>query len=283
MPVYKLLGGPMDPRGVRGYYHARANTLEDLKRLRASAQELGITAFKSGIPGFYEWIETNDKITQAVKRMEMLREGLGPEIDIGVDFHAKTSPSVASILVKEVEPLDLLFIEEPCPPENVGAMARISRRSTTPIATGERLVASYSCQQLIEMGVVDIIQTDINHVGGITALWKVGAMAEASGISMAPHACEGPIGGLATVHVDAAMPNFLVQEICSGVQPGRQEKIWEEWLGFPAMRMVDGRFPLPEKPGLGFDLTEDALNKYPFGGTRPMARVFHRDGSVAAW
>ena len=71
---------------------------------------------------------------------------------------------------------------------------------------------------------------------------------------MAPHACEGPIGGLATVHVDAAMPNFLVQEICSGVAPGPKEKIWEEWLGFPAMRMVNGRFPLSERPGLGFDL-----------------------------
>jgi galactonate dehydratase len=283
MPVYKLLGGPMDPRGVRGYYHARAGTLDELRQLRASAKELGITCFKSGIPGYYEWIETNEKITQAVRRMEMLREGLGPDIDIGVDFHAKTSPSVASILVKEVEPLNLLFVEEPCPPENVKAMARIARRSTTPIATGERLVASYGCQQIIEMGVVDIIQTDINHVGGITALWKVAAMAEASGISMAPHACEGPIGGLATVHVDAAMPNFLVQEICSGVKPEMKEKVWEEWLGFPAMRMVDGRFPLPEKPGLGFDLTEEALSKYPFGGTRPMARVFHTDGSVAAW
>jgi galactonate dehydratase len=108
-------------------------------------------------------------------------------------------------------------------------------------------------------------------------------MAEASGISMAPHACEGPIGGLATVHVDAAMPNFLVQEVCSGVQPEMKEKVWEEWLGFPAMRMVNGRFPLPEKPGLGFDLSEEALKKYPFGGTRPMARVFHQDGSVAEW
>ena len=107
--------------------------------------------------------------------MQLLREGLGPDIDIGIDFHAKTSPSVASIIVKEVEPLNLLFIEEPCPPENVTAMARIARRSTTPIATGERLVAHYGCRELIEMGVVDILQTDINHVGGITALWKVGA------------------------------------------------------------------------------------------------------------
>lgn len=283
LPVYKLLGGPSDPRGVRGYYHARAGTLEQLRALRQTAAKQGVSCFKSGIPGPYEWIETHRKISRAVKSMEMLREGLGPDIDIAVDFHAQTSPSVASIIVKEVEPLNLLFIEEPCPPENVKAMARIARRATTPIATGERLIASYGCRELIEQGVVDILQPDINHVGGISALWKVGAMAEASGISMAPHACEGPIGGAATLHVDAAMPNFLVQEICGGVEVSRQDKIWEEWLGFPAMRMVDGRFPLPDKPGLGFDLSEDALKKYPFGGTRPMARVFHQDGSVGEW
>jgi galactonate dehydratase len=162
-------------------------------------------------------------------------------------------------------------------------MARIARRTTTPIATGERLVASFGVRELVEAGVADILQVDINHVGGITALWKAAAIANASGVSMAPHACEGPIGGIATLHVDAAMPNFLVQEVCSGVRPDSKEKIWEEWLGFPAMRMVDGRYPLCEAPGLGIDLTEEALKKYPFGGTRPMARTFHDDGSVAAW
>jgi galactonate dehydratase len=283
VPVYQLLGGPLDPRGVRGYYHAGARTLDDLRRLRQTAHSQGISCFKSGIPGYYEWVGTRGAISRAVRSIQMLREGLGPAIDIGVDFHAKTSPSVASIIVKEVEPLNLLFIEEPCPPENVRAMARIARRSTTPIATGERLVASYGCRELIELGVADILQPDINHVGGITALWKAAAMADISGISMAPHACEGPIGGIATLHVDAAIPNFLVQEICSGVQPAFKEKVWEEWLGFPAMRMVDGRFPLPARPGLGFELTEAALRKYPFGGTRPMARVYHEDGSVAAW
>ncbi|MEP7361684.1 MAG: galactonate dehydratase [Acidobacteriota bacterium] len=282
-PVYKLLGGPFDERGVRGYYHLRARGPEDYPRLRETAKREGITCFKTGIPGYYEWIETNAKISAAIDSLAKLREGIGPDIDIGVDFHAKTSPAVASIIVKEVEPLNLLFVEEPCPPENVKMMRKISRRSTTPIATGERLIASYSCRELIEMGVVDILQCDINHVGGITALWKVGAAAEASGISMAPHACEGPIGGLATVHVDASMPNFLVQEICSGVDIGPNEKVWHEWLGFPAMRMVNGRYPLTTKPGLGFDLSEDALKKYPFGGTRPMARVFHDDGSVAEW
>jgi galactonate dehydratase len=283
MPVYKLLGGPHDPRGVRGYYHANARSREALVALRATAVQQGVSCFKSGPSGYFEWIETHSKIKRAVDEISALREGLGPDIDIAIDLHAKTSPSVASILVKELEPLNLLFLEEPCPPENVKAMARIARRSTTPLATGERLVACYGVRELIEMGVVDILQTDINHVGGISALWKVGAMAEASGISMAPHACEGPIGGVATLHVDAAMPNFLVQEICGGVQQSAQDKIWEEWLGFPAMRMVNGRFPLPDKPGLGFELTEAALAKYPFGGSRPMARVFHADGSVAEW
>jgi galactonate dehydratase len=283
LPVYRLLGGPMDPKGVRGYYHANPRTKEEFSSLRANARQLGVTCLKSGIPGYYEWIETHQTIQRAVDSLFRLREGLGEDIDIAIDFHAKTSPSVAAILCKEVEPLHLLFIEEPCPPENVKAMARIARRTTTPIATGERLIASFGCRELIEMGVVDILQTDINHVGGISALWKVAAMADASGISMAPHACEGPIGGIATLHVDAAMPNFLVQEICGGVQPDAKDKIWEEWLGFPAMRMVDGHFPLPEKPGLGFDLTEQALAKFPFGGTRPMARVFHQDGSVAEW
>ena len=283
MPVYKLLGGPYDPQGVRGYYHVRAGTPAEMREVRAKAKELGVTAVKGGIPGFYEWIETRETIDRAIKSIEVMRANLGDEIDIGIDFHAKTSPSVASILCKEMEPLKLMFIEEPCPPENVKAMQRIAKRSKVPIATGERLVAAYNCRELIELGIVDIVQTDINHVGGITALWKVAAMAEPSGVKIAPHACEGPIGGLATVHVDAAMPNFLVQEICSGVEPGEKEKIWHEWFGFPAMRMVNGKFPLPEKPGLGFELREQDVVKYKFEGTRPMARVFHKDGSVAAW
>jgi len=283
-PVHQLLGGALDPRGVRGYYHVGVQgSAEQLAQTRAVAEKQGITAFKSGIPGAYEHISTNRAISRAVQSIARLREGLGDGVDLGIDFHAKTSPSVAAIICKECEPLKLMFIEEPCPPENVRAMARIARKTTTPIATGERLVASHSCRELIELGVADILQTDINHVGGITALWKVGAMAEAAGIQIAPHACEGPIGAIATLHVDAAMPNFVVQEICSGIEPGPKEKIWEEWLGFPPMRMQNGYFPLPDKPGLGIELSEAALAKYPFQGTKLMPRLYHEDGSVAEW
>jgi galactonate dehydratase len=292
LPLWKLLGGAYDSQGVRGYYHLDigldgrldpSKIREELSRLSKEAIRQGVTAFKTGLPDYYEWIDTRAKIGKAVSFLQMIREGMGPDIEIAVDFHAKTSPSVASMLIKEVEPLSLLWVEEPCPPENAKAMARVSGRSATPIATGERLVASYSCRELIESGIVDILQTDINHVGGVSALWKVGAMADAAGISMAPHACEGPIGSLASVHVDAAMPNFMIQEVCAELNPRPQDMIWEEWLGFPAMRMVQGRFPLPEKPGLGFELNEESLKKYPFGGTKPMARVYFEDGSVAEW
>src|SRR6266478_1237766 len=106
LPVYQLLGGPFDARGVRGYYHANAQTREQLQQLRGTAIRMGVSCFKTGIPGYYEWIETSRNIDRAVKSMQMTREALGPDIDVAVDFHAKTSPSVASVIVKEVEPLN---------------------------------------------------------------------------------------------------------------------------------------------------------------------------------
>lgn len=282
MPVYELLGGPVDPRGVRGYYHASAWTLAEARELRDKTKQAGVTALKFQLPDLLEWVETGAKISRAVKHMEMLREGLGPDLDFAVDFHARPSPTVAAIILREIEPLHLLFAEEICPPENVRAMAKAARASTTPIATGERLIASYGCADVIDMGVVDILQPDIAHVGGVTALWKISAAAEASGIRMAPHACEGPIGGIASLHVDAAGPNFMVQEICGFVDAGERNKVWEDLMGFAAMRMVDGRYPLPSKPGLGIEISEAALKKYPFQGTRPFVTAFHEDGSVGS-
>lgn len=282
LPVYELLGGPIDPRGVRGYYHASAWSLAEARELRDKTKAAGVTALKFQLPDLLEWIETGAKLTRAVKHMEKLREGLGADLDFAVDFHARPSPTVAAIILREIEPLHLLFAEEICPPENVRAMARAVKSSTTPIATGERLIASYGYSELIELGVIDILQPDIAHVGGVTALWKVSAIADAAGIRMAPHACEGPIGGIASLHVDAAGPNFLAQEICGFVDAGEKGKVWEDLMGFPAMRMVNGRYPLPARPGLGIDISEAALKRYPFQGTRPFPTAFHDDGAVAS-
>lgn len=282
VPVYELLGGPVDPRGIRGYYHGSAWTVAEARELGDKAKAAGVTALKFQLPDLLEWVETNKKIKRAVRALEIYREGLGPDMDFAVDFHARPSPTVAAIILREIEPLNLLFAEEICPPENVRAMQRAVRKATTPIATGERLIASYGFSEIIELGIVDVLQPDIAHVGGITALWKVSAAGEAAGMRMAPHACEGPIGGIASLHVDAASPNMLAQEICGAVQAGERNRIWEELLGFAAMRMVDGRYPLPTKPGLGFEVSEAALKKYPFQGTRPFVTAFHEDGAVAS-
>lgn len=282
VPVYELLGGPVDPQGVRGYYHASAWTVEQVREIRDKAKDAGVTAFKFQLPDLLEWVETNAKIKRAVRALEIYREGLGPDIDFAVDFHARPSPTVAAIILKEIEPLHLLFAEEICPPENIRAMQRAVRKSTTPIATGERLIAAYGCSEIIDLGIADILQPDIAHVGGISALWKVSAAADAAGIRMAPHACEGPIGGIASLHVDAAGPNFLAQEICGLVDAGERNRIWDELLGMTAMRMVNGRYPLPTKPGLGFEINEAALKKYPFQGTRPFPTAFHEDGAIAS-
>jgi galactonate dehydratase len=288
-PVHELLGGPLDDRGVRGYYHIRpvlppgTPYREQVAAIRERAEKFGVTAFKTGIPGFYEWTSPHARIKEAIDRLRTLREVMGDRIDIGVDFHAKTSPAVALQICREVEDLNLMFVEEPCPPENVKAMKRISDRTSVPIATGERLITHYGCREVIEGKVVDILQVDVNHVGGISALFKVAAMAEAAGVLMAPHACEGPVGAVASTHVDAAMPNFLVQEICSGVEPDGKDALWEELLGYPAMRMVDGYYPLPTKPGLGIEVDERALGRHPFGGTKPFVSLpVHEDGSIAS-
>ena len=213
--------------------------------------------------------------------METIREGLGPDIDFAVDFHAKPSPSVAAILVREIEPFHLLFAEEVCPPENIRAMQRVAKRSTTPLATGERLIASYGFNELIELGVVDVLQPDIAHVGGITALWKVAALAEAAGIRMAPHACEGPIGGIASLHVDAAIPNFLCQEICGAVESREINASGRtSWVSPPcAWWMAVTRC----RKSPAWDLScKRPFKKYPFQGTRIFPPAFNADGSLAS-
>src|SRR5262245_40597740 len=142
-PIYELLGGPVDHRGVRGYYHASAWTLEEAKALRDQTRQAGVTALKFQLPDLLEWIETNTKLTRAVKHMETLREGLGPDIDFAVDFHARPSPSVAAILLREIEPFHLLFADEVCPPENVRALLHATKRSNTQMHTDGRLLAAY--------------------------------------------------------------------------------------------------------------------------------------------
>jgi galactonate dehydratase len=291
-PVYKLLGGPVRAK-VRGYRHASGRSLEELIENALKLKAQGVNALKTG-PGprsiqggtGYEMIEGPKTIKTVVNRLARLREGVGEDMDIMVDFHAQTSPAVAAILGKELEPLKLLFIEEICPPENIEAMAKAARKTTTPIATGERLITHFGFREIIEKNIADVLQPDINHAGGITALRKIAAMAEGNRITLAPHNCTGPLGTVASIHLDAAIPNFLIQERCgSGTNPNDPTEIMRrEILNIDTAEQMEGSYyPLPTLPGLGVELNEKMLGKYPYEGTKIMARVYREDGSVAEW
>ncbi len=186
LPVYQILGGPFDARGVRGYYHVDGQGREQLEKLRPLAVQIGVSCFKTGIPGYYEWIESNNRsIDRAVKSMQMVREALAPDIDVAVDFHAKTSPD-GSIGHRQGSGAPESAVHRGAVPsgERTGRW-RASRGAQPRRSPRARdWIASYGTRELIEMGVVDILQTDINHVGGVTGLWKVAACADASGISM---------------------------------------------------------------------------------------------------
>ena len=277
--------GPVDPRGVRGYYHADAWTLAAARSYRDKTKvTAGVTALKFQLPDLLECVETNAKIRRAVAHMEMLREeGLGRIWILPSTLHARVRVRLWPRFCCARSSRCICCLPKRFARRKMCARWRAADHySTTPIATGERLIASFGYAELIDMGVVDVLQPDIAHVGGVSALWKVSATAEASGVRMAPHACEGPIGGIASLHVDAAGPNFLAQEICGFVDAGEKNRVWEDLMGFPAMRMVGGRYPLPTKAGLGVDINEEALKRYPFQGTRPFAMAFHEDGAVAS-
>ena len=209
VPVYQLLGGP-DDATRRARLLPRRNMrdgrgLAKLSRMRSTKAS---PASRSGMPDHdYEWIETNAKIKRAVKHCSGFARGWAtPSTSPSTSTPRRAPPSRHH--VQRGGAAQAAVGRRAMPAGKRAGHGAESPPSTTPIATGERLVAAYGCRELIEMGVVDILQTDINHVGGISALWKVAAMANISDISMAPHACEGPIGGLATLHVDTAMPNF---------------------------------------------------------------------------
>ena len=147
-----------------------------------------------------------------VARVAAVREAVGDEVDIAVDLHRRFSPTMATIFVKELEPLRPLFAEEPCHPENNEPLLALSRSTTVPIATGERHLTRWSFREVIEREMCAILQPDIRHSGGIMELKKIATMAEIHNMAIAPHNAAGPIGVAASVHVMATIPNLLICE-----------------------------------------------------------------------
>ena len=281
VPTYRLLGDAVRDR-IRVYAHWGIDSLSDDGKARAKErldvlrQNGGYTAFKSGPGGKWLGHEPPAVIDAFVERAYLMREWVGPDVELAFDFHGKMTPALAIEICHELRGMRPMFVEEPVPQENIDALKLVSDGVTFPIATGERLLTRWGFREVFEKQAVAYIQPDVSHAGGITELKKIANMAEVYYMHVAPHCAIGPVAFSASLHVDAVVPNFLIQEQTDrAVSTGL---FTEDWL------VNDGHITLPTKPGLGFEIDPEAaernLDTYEeeLGG-----EYYHDDGSVADW
>lgn len=276
LPVYRLLGGKCRER-VRVYQSPHGATPEALaEHALQLIDRYGYTALKiSPLPTGYQAMPWNAALRAAVARVEAVRRAVGDDIDIGLDPHARIfEPGRALELCTAVAPYKPMFVEEPLRPENYDALAKLSQHTDVPLATGEMLYTKYEFRDLIKLQAVDIVQPDVCLTGGLWEMKKIAVLAEANYMSVAPHNPCGPVATAVNVHFAASTQNFVVLEYHPDDEAPRRSIVDEP------IKLVDGYLELPERPGLGLDLDEDALGQYPF-------RSWHRpfplrpDGSLA--
>jgi galactonate dehydratase len=256
-PVWNLLGGKLRDR-IRIYSHASTPEVAlDLKRR-------GITAVKTG------------GVSNTVAKVEAIRAAVGDELDLMVDLHGPPwlTPKDAIVLGRALEPCHLLFMEDPVAPENLDAYARIQDAVAIPLAAGERMSTIWGLRHMIERDLVDVIQPDTGRAGGITQMKKLAAMAESHGIMVAPHSGSlGPVAEFAALHLLAAIPNALMLERIEDDWAGRAEVITT------TPRQVDGFLAVPDAPGLGVDIDEAAIARYPSARNVSMAAGGYEPGT----
>jgi len=290
LPVYKLLGGPTRTK-IPTYCHCSAGDSPEVFAANVKAcKARGYRALKTTLPLFYgegnrgadrlavngsgysgtqgtvdfHWKETeylDPSIFDRIREFFVAaREAGGPDMGIAVDCHGRLSPKAAMRLCRVLEDLNLLFIEEPVPPENPDALSMVQRETTVPIAAGERWATIYGVRPFLEKHAVDYLQCDLVNCGGITGLRKIAAMAEAHYIGMAPHNPNGPLATIMNLHYAAAIPNFLILET---IGSEAEEKLAEQLLESP-VKFSAGSLELPTGPGFGVNLVQQALDARPY-------------------
>jgi galactonate dehydratase len=269
LPVYMLLGGKCRDK-IRTYQSA--GNPETAKALVA---KYGYTAIKMRPQPDQDNAKPYNEITRgAAARVKAMREALGPDIDIGCDIHARFfEVTRAARLAAAIAPYNPMWLEEPIRPENEQAMKKLADRVTIPLASGECNYQRHEFRRLLELGALDIIQPDICLCGGLMEMKKIAAMAEAHYVTVAPHNPMGPVATAVNVHFAASTSNFFILEYHPDDEGVRKDVLKE-----PLM-VKNGYIPLPTKPGLGIELNEEAIRKYP-PVTWHRGFAYREDGSV---
>lgn len=259
-PVYALLGGKMRDK-VKMYANAwfvGAKTPEEFAQKAKDTVALGIKALKWDPFGKAHMTISNEEMELAVDIVGAVRDAVGPYVDLLIECHGRFNPYTAINISHELAQFKPMLMEEPCPPDNFDAMAKVCDKSTVPISGGERVYTKFGFQDYFNKKAVDIAQPDIFHTGGIMESKKVAAMAEANHIPVSFHNPSGPVSNAAILQLAACVPNFLIHEIMLTDGVFRQDMSNEEVV------FDDGYIMIPDKPGLGIELNEEEIAKRPY-------------------
>lgn len=274
LPVYMLLGGKCRDK-VRVYQGTGGKTPEDLAEAsKALISKYGYTALKMAPhPPGSQSMPYNAVTRAAGKRAEAVRRAVGPDVDLAFDAHATLfEPIRAAQMAEALKPSQPYFLEEPIRMENMEAMQSLKQRMQIPLATGECLYTKFDFRELLARQAADIVQPDICLAGGILELKKIAGMAEAHYVVVAPHNPMGPLATMINVHFAACTPNFLILEYHPDDAAPRKDLIKDPIL------VKNGYLEIPNKPGWGYEVNEEAFRHYP---PKPWHRGFayRADGS----
>ncbi len=281
LPVYEILGGAVRDK-IKAYAWIGGDHPTNVEEDAKGRLEQGFRNVKMNATNACERIGDYSEIDDAVERLAAVREIVGKDVGIGLDFHGRVHKSMAKTLVKELEPYRPMFYEEPLLPEHLDFLPELSRHTSIPLATGERLYGRWGYKELITQGLIDLIQPDLSHVGGIWEARKVAAMAEAYDMGVAPHCPLGPLALASSMQLDACTPNFVIQEMSLKMQYNIGGDLADYVKNKDVFAINDGYLNLPTLPGLGIEIDEDAVIEADKEGITWSPRNWrHADGSVA--
>ena len=260
VPVYQLLGGKVRdavPAYVNGWF-SPAKTPEEFAEKVIQVRDNGFTACKWD-PFGKAWLQISKKdLATAMECVRQVAAAAGNDVDLLIEGHGRFDIPTAVKIAQRLEEFDIFWFEEPIPPDDKEGLAEVKRRSRVPIAAGERLYNRYEYRQFFDLSCSDYIQPDISHAGGLMELRFLGAEAEARHIGFCPHNPSGPVANAATLQLAACVPNFVKLEMMMTDVPYRAD-ICDEQL-----TVENGCVVIPERPGLGIELNEKEMEKYPF-------------------
>ena len=259
-PCYRLMGGAVRQR-IKAYANGWYTTERTPEAFHSAARvviERGYHALKIDPFGAGRYELSADEQALAVDLIRAVRDAIGPAGEIMLEMHGRFNPSTAIKMTHKLEGFDLAWIEEPVPPENLSELKRVAERVNVPIATGERLHTPNEFRSLLDLQVVDIIQPDLTHFGGLTLTRRLAAWADVYNVLIAPHNVGGPVSTAAALHLAACTPNFMIQEHFNDFADS-----WVKQAAPGVPEVIDGYFALPTGPGLGVTLDEAIFKERP--------------------